>query len=291
MKPEVKIIPTGNELVKGDSELKKGQLVEFNSKMIKSSITKWGGRAGTTDIIPDQKKMIQKNIEEAVKNNDITIVLAGSSAGKEDYTLRILEELGRVIIHGVNIMPGKPVILAEVNNKPVIGLPGYPLSALLNNNIFVRKLIYSLQGLKSPELPEIEAKVKRKVPSNIGLEEFLRVNLTEINDEIIAVPKKRGSAAMESLVKADGIIRISENKEGLSKNDKAPVILLEGKEKIKRGKIIAAIRRPAAYTTAFFIIKDVYRFSLISVALSCFSISFRFLIPPSNPVFSCLSYL
>jgi len=232
-KPEVKIIPTGNELVKGDSELKKGQLVEFNSKMIKSSITKWGGRAGTTDIIPDQKKMIQKNIEEAVKNNDITIVLAGSSAGKEDYTLSILEELGRVIIHGVNIMPGKPVILAEVNNKPVIGLPGYPLSALLNNNIFVRKLIYSLQGLKSPELPEIEAKVKRKVPSNIGLEEFLRVNLTEINDEIIAVPKKRGSAAMESIVKADGIIRISENKEGLSKNDKAPVILLEGKEKIK----------------------------------------------------------
>jgi len=104
---------------------------------------------------------------------------------------------------------------------------------LLNNNIFVRKLIYSLQGLKSPELPEIEAKVKRKVPSNIGLEEFLRVNLTEINDEIIAVPKKRGSAAMESIVKADGIIRISENKEGLSKNDKAPVILLEGKEKIK----------------------------------------------------------
>ena len=177
--------------------------------------------------------MIQNNIEEAVKNNDITIVLAGSSAGKEDYTLRILEELGRVIIHGVNIMPGKPVILAEVNNKPVIGLPGYPLSALLNNNIFVRKLIYSLQGLKSPELPEIEAKVKRKVPSNIGLEEFLRVNLTEINDEIIAVPKKRGSAAMESIVKADGIIRISENKEGLSKNDKAPVILLEGKEKIK----------------------------------------------------------
>ena len=232
-KPEVKIIPTGNELVNADSDLKKGQLVEFNSKMIKSSIFKWGGRAKTTDIIPDNKKLIKKNIKEAVKNNDITIILAGSSAGKEDYTLDILEKLGKVIIHGVNIMPGKPVILAEIDNKPVIGLPGYPLSALLNNYIFIRKLIYSLQGLKSPELPEVEAKVKRKVPSEIGLEEFLRVNLTEINNEIIAVPKKRGSAAMESLVKADGIMRISENKEGLSKNDKAPIILLEDKENIK----------------------------------------------------------
>ena len=232
-KPEVKIIPTGNELINPDKNPEKGELVEFNSKMIKSSLIKWDAKAEATEIIPDEKELIQKNIENAVNNNDLTIVLAGSSAGEEDYTLKILEELGNVLIHGVNIMPGKPVILAEIDGKPVIGLPGYPLSALINNYIFVRKIIYSLQGLKAPDLPEIEAKVKRKVPSEIGLEEFLRVNLTEIDDQIVAVPKRRGSAAMESIVKADGIMRISETKEGLSKNDKAPVILLEGKENIK----------------------------------------------------------
>ena len=232
-KPEVKIIPTGNELISSDKEPKQGELVEFNSKMIKSSLLKWSAKAKVTKILPDKKEIIQKNIEKAVKNNNLTIVLAGSSAGEEDYTLNILEELGNVLIHGVNIMPGKPVILAEINGKPVIGLPGYPLSALINHYIFVRSLIHSLQGLKVPELPEIKAKVKRKVPSEIGLEEFLRVNLTEIDNQIIAVPKRRGSAAMESLVKADGIMRISENKEGLSKDDTAPVILLEGKERIK----------------------------------------------------------
>lgn len=232
-KPEVKIIPTGNELINFDKNPKKGELVEFNSRMIKSSLIKWGAKAEAAEIIPDKKELIQENIENAVKNNDVTIILSGSSAGEEDYTLNILEKLGNVLIHGVNIMPGKPVILAEIDGKPVIGLPGYPLSALINNYIFVRKIIYSLQGLKTPDLPEIEAKVKRKVPSEIGLEEFLRVNLTEIDGQIVAVPKRRGSAAMESIVKADGIMRISENKEGLSKNDKAPVILLEGRENIK----------------------------------------------------------
>lgn len=232
-KPEVKIIPTGNELINFDKNPKKGELVEFNSRMIKSSLIKWGAKAEAAEIIPDKKKLIQENIENAVKNNDLTIILSGSSAGEEDYTLNILEKLGNVLIHGVNIMPGKPVILAEIDGKPVIGLPGYPLSALINNYIFVRKIIYSLQGLKTPDLSEIEAKVKRKVPSEIGLEEFLRVNLTEIDGQIVAVPKRRGSAAMESIVKADGIMRISENKEGLSKNDKAPVILLEGRENIK----------------------------------------------------------
>ena len=230
---EAKIIPTGNELVDSSSKVKKGQIVEFNSKMLKASLSKWGAKGRSTNIIPDKKELIKKEIKDGVKNFDLTIVIAGSSAGTEDYTHNILEELGEVLVHGVNIMPGKPVILAKVNNKPVIGLPGYPLSALINDYIFIREIIYKLQGLNAPKLEEAEAKVKRKVPSDIGLEEFLRVNLSEVDDELIAVPKKRGSAAMESVVKADGIMRIGENKEGLSKNDKAPIILLKDKEEIK----------------------------------------------------------
>lgn len=232
-RPEVKIIPTGNELVSPPAEPKKGELTEFNSQMIKSAIYQWGGVANTTEIVPDQKELLREKIKNANKDNDLTIVLAGSSAGEEDYTLSIFKELGEVLIHGVNIMPGKPVILAEIEGKPVIGLPGYPLSALINNYIFVREIIYRLQGLEAPILEEVEAEVKRKVPSDIGLEEFLRVNLSKVGDRLVAVPKRRGSAAMESIVKADGIMRISENKEGLSKNDKAPVILLKDKEKIK----------------------------------------------------------
>jgi len=238
-KPLVTIIPTGDELVDADTDPQKGELVEFNSQMVKSALKKWGAEVKVTEIIPDQKDLIEKSISEAVEKSDMLIVLSGSSAGRGDYTIDIIQNKGEILFHGVNIMPGKPLIAAEVESKPIFGLPGYPLSAWLDNQLFIRELIYQLQGIQAPALNQIEAEVKRKVPSDIGLEEFLQVNLiSDSQSEFKAVPLKRGSSAMESIVKADGIMRIAENKEGLHPGDRAPVILLNDKAKIKKNLLL-----------------------------------------------------
>ncbi|TDO78312.1 molybdopterin molybdochelatase [Halanaerobium saccharolyticum] len=238
-KPLVTIIPTGDELITAESTPQKGELVEFNSQMVSSALQKWGAEVKITGIIPDKKDLIKKAFSKAVKESKIVIILSGSSAGRGDYTIEIIKNKGEILFHGVNIMPGKPLIAAEVEEKPVFGLPGYPLSAWLDNQLFIRELIFQLQGVPAPEFNQIEAVVKRKVPSDIGLEEFLRVNLiAEADNRYTAVPLKRGSSAMESIVKADGIMRISDNKEGLHPGDKAPVILLNDKNMLQNNLLL-----------------------------------------------------
>jgi putative molybdopterin biosynthesis protein len=238
-KPLVTIIPTGDELINAAEKPKKGELVEFNSQMVKAALKKWGAEIKITKIIADQKKLIEKAFVESVKISDMVIILSGSSAGRGDYTIDILKKQGEILFHGVNIMPGKPLIAAEAAGIPVFGLPGYPLSAWLDNHLFIRELVYLIQADQSPKFEQVEAEVKRKVPSEIGLEEFLRVNLiSEAENKYTAVPLKRGSSAMESILKADGIMRIAENKEGLHPGDRAPVILLKEKNKIENNLLL-----------------------------------------------------
>ncbi|MGM0499369.1 MAG: molybdopterin biosynthesis protein [Bacillota bacterium] len=238
-KPLVTIIPTGDELINAAEKPKKGELVEFNSQMVKAALKKWGAEIKITKIIADQKKLIEKAFVESVKTSDMVIILSGSSAGRGDYTIDILKKQGEILFHGVNIMPGKPLIAAEAGGIPVFGLPGYPLSAWLDNHLFIRELVYSMQADQPPKFKQVEAEVKRKVPSEIGLEEFLRVNLiSEAENKYTAVPLKRGSSAMESMLKADGIMRIAENKEGLHPGDRAPVILLKEKNKIENNLLL-----------------------------------------------------
>lgn len=226
-RPSIGIIPTGDEIIPPDQEPKKGQLIDFNSTMMKIYAEEWGAESSVTEIIPDKYEAIKGKILDELEKRDILVVIAGSSAGREDYTVKILEELGNVVVHGINIMPGKPVILGVINEKPVIGIPGYPLSALLNYYIFVRSLVYQMLNLETPEIPSIEAVVRRKNPSQVGLREFLRVNIAFVKGEYVAVARKRGSAAMESLINADGIMDIPEKAEGIGVGEKVKVYLLK----------------------------------------------------------------
>jgi putative molybdopterin biosynthesis protein len=238
-RPVVTIIPTGDELVTAEQDPKQGELVEFNSQMIKAALRKWGAEVNITEILADQKELIGRNMLEAAETSNLVIVLSGSSAGRGDFTIDILKNEGEILFHGVNVMPGKPLIAAAVKGIPVFGLPGYPLSAWIDNQLFIRELIYSMQTDQAPNFEEIEAEVKRKIPSEIGLEEFLRVNLiSDTKNKFTAVPLKRGSSAMESMLKADGILRITANKEGLHPGDKAPVMLLKDRNKIKKDLLL-----------------------------------------------------
>jgi putative molybdopterin biosynthesis protein len=229
-RPRVWIQPTGDELVSplDLKALDPGQIVEFNGTIIASLVKTCYGEPILREIVPDKPESIRESILEACRSGaDVVLINAGSSAGSEDYTVHIIEELGTVFVHGVTMMPGKPVILGEVKGKPVVGIPGYPVSAIIAFEQFVKPLLWSLQGLSAPEPPIVSAILARKVASKLGLEEFVRVVLGRVGGELVAVPIQRGAGLITSLTRADGIVRIPHNEEGFDAGRKVDVELLK----------------------------------------------------------------
>jgi putative molybdopterin biosynthesis protein len=162
----------------------------------------------------------------------VVLINAGSSAGSEDYTSAVIEELGEVLIHGVAMMPGKPVILGMVNGKPVVGIPGYTVSAIIAFEQFVRPLLYSLQGIQSPPFDAVSAVIGRKLPSKLGLEEFVRVILGRVDDRLIAMPIQRGAGIITSLTRADGIVQVPQEQEGFDEGAEVEVRLLRPRDRL-----------------------------------------------------------
>ncbi len=224
--PIVEVIPTGDELVQPGSELTKGKIIEFNSRILCGLVEEWGGRAVRSDIVPDDLEELKKRILEGLAQADLVVVNAGSSAGKQDYTVHAIRELGEVFVHGINIRPGKPVILGLVQGKPVVGIPGYPVSAALTFELFVKPVIYSLQGRDLPETETVEALLSRPVASPLGYEEFLRVKVGVVGENLIATPISRGAGMLMSLVRADGILSVPALSEGIAARQQVTVQLL-----------------------------------------------------------------
>jgi putative molybdopterin biosynthesis protein len=232
-KPKVVIIPTGSELVEPGTELKKGDIIEYNSMILSSLVLEWGGEPVRIKPVPDDLNQIKKSIIEGCERGDLVVVNAGSSAGSVDFTAEAIAELGEVILHGINIKPGKPVILGWVRDRPVLGIPGYPVSAYITFNFFAKDLVYRLQGLDMPEPEFIKAKLSRQVASSLGQEEFLRVKVGNIGENLIATPVRRGAGVLMSLVSADGFVRISSMSEGLAAGVEVNVEMLRRKKEIE----------------------------------------------------------
>lgn len=218
----VGIIPTGDEIVDLNDNLKEGDIVDSNSYMIKSLVENLGGIGKRYDIVEDDYDKIKSKLLESINANDITIINAGSSAGTEDFTVHILRELGEVYVHGVSIKPGKPVILAIVNNKPVVGLPGYPLSAYINFNLFVKPLLFHVHDNGE----EVDAIISKRIVSSLKYREYVRVKIGKIDGKYIASPLNRGAASQMSMVRADGILVIPQNQEGIEAGSISKVRIL-----------------------------------------------------------------
>jgi putative molybdopterin biosynthesis protein len=233
-RPRIGIIPTGNELVSAGEALKPGDIIEFNSLMLAAAVSEWGGEAVRLAVAPDRPERVREALEHALASNDVVVVNAGSSAGSEDYTASAIAELGRVLVHGVAIRPGHPVILGVAEGKPVLGLPGYPVSTMLTAELFLRPLVFRLQGLAAPEQPKIEATMTRKLLSPMGEDEYLRVTLGRVGDRIVATPLTRGAGVVSSLVRADGIARIPRFSEGVHAGAAVSVELLRSLSEIER---------------------------------------------------------
>ncbi|MGA2192770.1 MAG: molybdopterin biosynthesis protein, partial [Nitrospirota bacterium] len=227
------LIPTGDELVKPGTPLRKGDIIEYNSRMLAGMARQWGADAIRHDIVPDSLDILKESILNAARGADLVAVNAGSSAGSEDFTLHAIAELGEVILHGLNIKPGKPAVLGVVEGKPVIGVPGYPVSAYLVFKLFARELIYAWQGGEPPREEKVAAKLSRQVVSPLGQEEFVRVKLGRVGENIVATPLHRGAGMLMTLVRADGILRIPAGSEGLASGHPVEVELLKPADEIE----------------------------------------------------------
>ncbi len=256
-RPRVAIIPTGTELISiedgklrvedGDlsssvrhfpSSPRPGQIIEFNSLILAGMVEEWGGLATRLPPVPDRRELLRAAVERALANHDVVVVNAGSSAGSEDYTAAVLGDLGEVAVHGVAIRPGHPVILGTALGKPALGLPGYPVSAVITAELFLRPLLARMQRRAAPPRPNIPAVFSRKLLSPMGEDEFVRVTLGEVDGRVIATPLTRGAGVVMSLVRADGIVQVPRFSEGLHAGAEVRAELLRDPAEIA-GTIVA----------------------------------------------------
>ena len=226
-RPSVAIIPTGNELVPVGSELKPGDIVEFNSLMLSGLLEEWGAAATVLDPAPDVFETIRDAARAALAEHDLVIINAGSSAGSEDYTALVVEELGKLLVHGIAVRPGHPVVLGIAGGKPLVGLPGYPVSAVLTAELLLKPLIEGWLGQAGTgPRPNVRASITRKVMSPVGEDEFLRVKLGRVGEKMVATPVQRGAGVIMSLVRADGLVKIPRFSEGVDAGAEVAVELL-----------------------------------------------------------------
>lgn len=234
-KPRVTILPTGNELVPPGAPLSEGKLIEFNGSVFANYIKEWGGNPVLKDIVKDEPTLIREALLAAAESSDIIVINAGSSAGSKDYTVHILGEIGEVFTHGVAARPGKPVILAKVKDTIVVGVPGYPVSAYLALEWFVRPLVCDYLQIPEPVRPKLTAKLGRRINSGMGAEDFIRMNIGLVNGEYIANPLTRAAGVTMSLVRADGLLVVPFDTLGYEQGDRVEIELLRPVEEINAG--------------------------------------------------------
>lgn len=200
--------------------------------MFEAMVTEGGGIPMRHGIVEDDYERIKAAILTLVDENDIVLVNAGSSAGTEDYTVHILREIGEVLIHGVAIKPGKPVILARVNKKPVIGLPGYPVSAYIDFVNFVNPVLGLYTGERQSESQRAKAVISKRLVSSLKHREYVRVKVGRVGGKLVAAPLARGAGAAMSLVQADGFCVIEQTSEGFEAGETVTVELYRPMEEI-----------------------------------------------------------
>jgi len=270
-KPRVAILPTGSELVPLGSNLKSGDILEYNSLVIAAQVKAMGGEPTRFPIIKDDFDLICQCVQEAAQDHDLILLNAGSSAGAEDFSAKVVEKLGTLLVHGVAVRPGHPVILGVIARSgattakrafgkqspvkeeeiasgknalrndilrndivPIIGVPGYPVSAALTIDIFVEPLIAKWLGRKPGELPVETAQLTRKINSPAGDEDYVRVVVGRVGEKLLAAPLSRGAGVITSLVQADGLVILPPGVQGLEAGEKVQVHLYKSRSELER---------------------------------------------------------
>ncbi len=240
--PKVVIIPSGTELVSPGTTPEPGQIVESNSLVLAAQVTLWGGIATRAPIVADDLEHISRAVRRAAAEADLILLNAGSSAGSEDFSAEAVARSGELLVHGVAVRPGHPVILGLLHHDrqavPIIGVPGYPASATLTGEIFVQPLLRRWLGLPPLNLPTLRARISRKVHSSPGDDEYLRVSVGIVGARAVAAPLSRGAGVISSLSRADGIVVIPSGSQGLAADTDVEVRLYRTMAEIERTVLI-----------------------------------------------------
>lgn len=230
IKPRAAIISTGGEIVDISQKPEAGQMRDVNSYTLGGLCIKSGAEPLYLGIIRDRFEDLTLFIEKGISQADVVLLSGGSSVGVKDFTLDAFLSLDgvEVVAHGVSISPGKPTIIARKENKTLWGLPGHPVSAMIIFDVFLRYLFGRLSGLSN--LMEnnnrpIEAELDRNIESATGREDYIRVKLTNVEGRWLATPILGKSGLISTMVKADGIVTIDMNTEGLYKGETVKVRL------------------------------------------------------------------
>ena len=237
-RPRVAILPSGTELVAIGTALKPGDILEYNSLVLAAQVLGWGGLPTRFGIIPDDFELIVERVAEAAREHDLVLLNAGSSAGAEDYSSRVVEKLGSLLVHGVAVRPGHPVILGMIpqgkRRVPILGVPGYPVSAALTGEIFVEPLLARWTGRQPLELAVQPARLTRKISSPGGDDDYVRVVVGMVGEKTLAAPLARGAGVITSLVKADGLLLLPSGVQGVEAGESVVVHLYRSRAEIER---------------------------------------------------------
>jgi putative molybdopterin biosynthesis protein len=233
-RPSVAVVPTGDEIRPLGTTLHRGEIPDTNSLMLAGQAREAGCETVTLAIVPDEPERIAAALHEAAARSDLAIVVAGSSRGRDDYTAEVVEAAGRLAVHGVAVRPGHPVVLGAVDETPVLGAPGYPVSAALTFDIFAAPLLAALEGAPPRERPRARARLARKLASTLGMDDWVRVRLGRVGDGLVATPLPRGAGVLTSLVRADGLLVVPAGLEGHHPGEVVDVDLLRGVGEIDR---------------------------------------------------------
>ncbi|MGZ8477814.1 MAG: molybdopterin biosynthesis protein [Candidatus Binatia bacterium] len=225
-RPRVGIIPTGDELIQPGEEATPGAVIDFNSTVLAAFVREWGGMPVRYSRARDDEQLLRAALERAGAECDLVTIIAGSSAGEHDLTADVVATAGELLAHGIDVMPGKPAVLGSLNGKPVLGVPGYPVSAIVIAREILRPALEKFLGNIPSMLPTVRAIVPKKIASHLGLEEFIRVTLGRVGEKLVAVPLARGAGVITTMVHADGLMRIASLVEGLNAGENAEVELL-----------------------------------------------------------------
>ncbi len=226
-KPKVAVISTGDELLVPSEELTSGKIYDSNSYTISSLVLKNGAVPVRVGIIKDDYERLKSAISDAL-GYDVVILSGATSVGKKDVIPQVVSELGEILVHGVSMRPGEPTGFGIIKDTPVFMLPGYPVATIFGFETFVRPALQKMQGMriKSP-YPRVKAVLRRKIPSELGRRDYVRVKLIEEKGECFIEPiRTSGSGIISSLVRANGFVVVPENTEGLEKGKTVDVNLL-----------------------------------------------------------------
>jgi putative molybdopterin biosynthesis protein len=236
--PVVAVLPTGDEVRPIGAQTGPGEILDTNSLMLATQAREAGCVAHCLPIEPDDPAGLARAASAAVADCDLLVIVAGSSAGRDDYTARIVSQLGTLAVHGVAVRPGHPVVLGVIDGTPVLGAPGYPVSAALTFDIFAAPLLAELEGSVPRRRPQARARLARKLPSPLGMDDWVRVRLGLVGGTMVATPLPRGAGVLTSLVRADGLLVVPAGLEGHQAGAEVDVELLRGLDEIA-GTIVA----------------------------------------------------